>query len=84
MKTLRENSNIPVFRYIDDYLDCATDATKAECGAGAAEYQKKVVQFSEGTLLESIGCGKLPSGELQKDGGHVPLVLQSSSQKDAH
>ena len=43
-------------RYIDDYLDCATDASKAECGAGAAEYQKKLAQFSLGQLLESVGC----------------------------
>ena len=43
---------------MDELLDCATDVTEAECGSGAAEYQKKMVQFSVGPLLDLMGCGK--------------------------
>ena len=44
---------------MDEYLDCAADATRIECGPGAAAYEKKAVGLEVGPLLESIGCGKL-------------------------
>ena len=46
-------------RYVDDFLDCATDAIEADCGAGAAEYQTKVRHLLVGPFLQTIGCGKL-------------------------
>ena len=50
--------------YMDDYLDCVTDATRSECGQGAADYENKVVRLEVGPLLESVGCGKLQRLEI--------------------
>ena len=52
------------FRYIDELLVCATDASKAECGAGAAAYGNKAMRLELGPLLETIGCGTLPKLEM--------------------
>ena len=46
------------FRYADEYFNCVHDATKLECGAGAAQFEKKLTRLEMGPALESIGCGK--------------------------
>ena len=45
-------------RYTDEYLKCVHDATNAECGTGAAQFEKKMAHLEVGPLLESLGCGK--------------------------
>ena len=45
-------------RHMDEFLDCALDFVEVECGAGAAEYRKTIVQLSAGPILEWLGCGQ--------------------------
>ena len=40
-------------------MDCAADATRTECGPGAAAYENKMMSLEMGSLLGSIDCGEL-------------------------
>ena len=43
---------------MDEFLNCVHDAANAECGAGAAQFEKKLTHLEVGPLVESLGCRK--------------------------